>query len=545
MFMLRLRTLIVCCSFVQAAGAVPQIGGAHIVGRVTAAETGQPVSGAQVQAVDSSVSPAVTKHATSGADGTYDLTGLPAGVYSVSATQPGFVQTSYGVRRAGDIGRHVTLGANDTVRSIDIALRHGGTITGVVTDPSGAPMSAVALMPFHRLIESGEIRFSVVSVQIRAVTDAHGAFSFADLPEGAYYLAATGNRPVMPDGTPNRFGYATTMYPGTASHADAKPITVTAGQTTRVTMAMVPGKLSGVSGGVIGQDGQPRPSGTVSVRSMDGLSGIDAKGVLIRPGGAWVMLGLPPGHYVAQTQDPVEAPGTPPSGSSAEFTIGADNVTGVVLKPIRWIAGSGRVVVDPADAAAFDPSAVQIGTTQVASEGMRGPQPLGRVQSDLTFTFHTFASRSLLRVYCSAPGWFVRAVKKDGVDVTDTGVEYREAQDVTGLEVVLTRHPARVSGVVTIGSGVVTGDATVAFFSKDSAKGRMLLDRHFAIARPDQVNAFLVSTLPAGDYFAIAVDYLDRYEWTDPKTIDRLRACATPVTLKDGETVSVKLALVK
>ena len=61
-------------------------------------------------------------------------------------------------------------------------------------------------------------------------------------------------------------------------------------------------------------------------------------------------------------------------------------------------------------------------------------------------------------------------------------------------------------------------------------------------AGPDH---FIVPSVPAGEYLAVAVDCLERHEWTDVKNLESLRARATPVTLKAGEVVSVNLSVVK
>ena len=64
-------------------------------------------------------------------------------------------------------------------------------------------------------------------------------------------------------------------------------------------------------------------------------------------------------------------------------------------------------------------------------------------------------------------------------------------------------------------------------------------------ARPDQEGRFKIHNLPAGQYYAIAVDYLPQGEWGDPELLDRLKSKAKRFTLGDGATQTLDLKLVR
>jgi hypothetical protein len=49
--------------------------------------------------------------------------------------------------------------------------------------------------------------------------------------------------------------------------------------------------------------------------------------------------------------------------------------------------------------------------------------------------------------------------------------------------------------------------------------------------------------LPAGSYYAIAVDYIPQGEWGDPDTLERLKSKATRFTLTEGESKTLDLKL--
>ena len=50
-------------------------------------------------------------------------------------------------------------------------------------------------------------------------------------------------------------------------------------------------------------------------------------------------------------------------------------------------------------------------------------------------------------------------------------------------------------------------------------------------------------TLPAGSYYAIAVDYVEPGESNDPDFLERVRTKATTFSLNDGETKTLDLKL--
>ena len=77
-------------------------------------------------------------------------------------------------------------------------------------------------------------------------------------------------------------------------------------------------------------------------------------------------------------------------------------------------------------------------------------------------------------------------------------------------------------------------------FSADESK--WFEDSRFVkSARPDQDGGFQVRGLPAGNYLAIAMDYVEEGMWNDPEYLDQIRRDAQPFALSDGETRSVTL----
>ena len=52
-----------------------------------------------------------------------------------------------------------------------------------------------------------------------------------------------------------------------------------------------------------------------------------------------------------------------------------------------------------------------------------------------------------------------------------------------------------------------------------------------------------MQNLPAGDYLAIAVDYVPQGEWGDPELLDRLKSKAKRFTLDEARPQTLDLKL--
>jgi hypothetical protein len=69
------------------------------------------------------------------------------------------------------------------------------------------------------------------------------------------------------------------------------------------------------------------------------------------------------------------------------------------------------------------------------------------------------------------------------------------------------------------------------------------MSRWISGARPDQEGRFKVRNMPAGSYYAAAVDYLEAGAWSDPELLERLKTNAKRFTLADGEVETLDLKM--
>jgi hypothetical protein len=172
------------------------------------------------------------------------------------------------------------------------------------------------------------------------------------------------------------------------------------------------------------------------------------------------------------------------------------------------------------------------------------PGPM-RVNED--FTFETRAQPGNYLIRMNSQGNFanvrIKAVRLNGVDVTDAGLDVRPNEDLNGLEIELTTQLTDLSGFVQNARGDNVKDYSVVVFSRDRDRWGFA-SRFLGGGRPDQDGKYRVRNLPAGNYYAIALDYVEQGAGTDPEFLDRVKDRATEFSLGDGETKTLSLKLV-
>ena len=80
-------------------------------------------------------------------------------------------------------------------------------------------------------------------------------------------------------------------------------------------------------------------------------------------------------------------------------------------------------------------------------------------------------------------------------------------------------------------------------FSTDADKWIVPGGRYVTAGRPDQQGRFRVRNLPAGDYYAIALEYIEQGTWGDPELLERMKPKVTRLSLQKGENKMLDLEL--
>jgi hypothetical protein len=255
--------------------------------------------------------------------------------------------------------------------------------------------------------------------------------------------------------------------------------------------------------------------------------------------GSFAIGGLLPGTYFVEARSP--------SGSefaSREVVVEGPDVAGVSLMLSKGATARGRIRFDtgnpPQGLRASQVFVVPRFLDPVLYRQMAdtsGGPPV--THDDWTFELHGLTGRGFLRAGTTSD-WQMKRVRREGVDVTDTPLDF--ATDIDGIEIELTERLTTVSGGVSDDRGGVALDTTVIVFADEPEKWGPH-SRFIESARPDQQGRFTIRSLPPGRYVAIAVGYLEPGEERDPDVLEKWRPRGTLFTLSEGETHGLDLRL--
>ena len=515
--------------------AQPAPGTATLRGHVFAGDSGQPLRKAQVRATAPDIRE--TRLATTDAEGRYELKEVRAGRYTISASKGSYVGLSYGQQRPTDAGKPLEILDNQAVERVDFTLPRGSVITGRIVDEYGEPMSEVQIAPQRYQFSQGQRR--LVPTGRSASTDDMGEFRLFGIPPGQYYLSATWRNQNYPMNNEDKTAYAPMYFPGTDNPAQAQRITLAAGQELNdLVMALKPMRATRVTGSAMTSDGRPM-TGMMMITQSTGF-GFNSSASQIRPDGTFTVNGLAPGEYTLRAQP--NGPRDPDAeAATLKITATGDDIVDVHLVGTKPSIASGRVVVDPSAAAALPP-----GLMVMAQPTEPGAMPMGinpgKMNDDGSFELRVSPGRMRIGLMNQPAGWTIRSVLLNGIDVTDSGVEFKPNENVSGIEVELTNKLTTITGLVTNARGETVKEFSAIAFSQDRERWKGF-GRYQGAGRPDQDGRFKISGLPPGDYYIVAVDKIDPGQWSDPDFLDAIRTKATAISIREGDIRTVDLKL--
>jgi hypothetical protein len=254
--------------------------GATITGTVTA-PGGTPLAGVQVDIKDEAGS--FVAATASSEEGTYSVSGLPAGSYKVQF-EPGegnYVGQYYDNAASAEAAEPITLAVGAIKENVDAQLKPGGSIAGTVTAaPGGEPVAGV-----QAYVTNAE-GTTVAS----AVSDAEGGYTVPALPAGSYTVRFE----------PDEGNYIGQYYNDAAGAEAATKVVVVAGAITEDVNAALSAGAS-IAGTVTSPGDEPASGVQVYVTSSDGTTAASAT---TNEDGTYSIVGLPAGSYTVQFEPP-------------------------------------------------------------------------------------------------------------------------------------------------------------------------------------------------------------------------------------------------
>jgi Carboxypeptidase regulatory-like domain len=521
-------------------------GTAVLSGRVTETDSGKPVRRALVRA--SSQETPQGRTVSTDADGRWVLKGLPAGSYMVSISKGGFVDISYGQKRPFEAGKRLELADGQTIDKIDVSLPRAGVVTGRLFDEFGDPVTGARVTAQRYRYVGGQRRLMMMGPGDQ--TDDIGQFRLHGLAPGEYFVAAAMSPGVMMFGqSDDRVGYTTTFYPGTAVQSEAQRVSVAVGrETDQINMTMASSRIATISGTAVSSSGKPIVRGMLMLTAMPQGTSMMSMGTSLKPDGSFLFSNVAPGEYRVQVQhspnqdEPIMSSITATEIGSVVVNVTGRDVSGLTVVTSPGATATGKIVFDGPTTPPVTPAAFNLVGAPVEFNAMMMAGGNARVRDDWTFEAKGLLERRRFRVNSPPPGWYLKSATHEGNDITDSGMEFKEGQTVSGIEIVMTQRVSELTGSVQDSRARPVSDYAVVAFSTDNTKWGHLT-RYIRAIRPNQDGRFSAKGLPPDDYYVVALDYLESGEENDPEQLDKWKGSATRVTLTDGEQKAVMLKL--
>jgi hypothetical protein len=396
---------------------------------------------------------------------------------------------------------------------------------------------------------------------------------------GAIVVGSLLTVPVAPSSTSSTSSwmtYPTTLSPASTTLAGATVVHAESGrERAGVDLVVRTTPTFQISGVVAGPDG-PAAFHAVHLLQPDSADAplFDVATAVTDAAGAFVLYGVPSGQYVARvvrTQWPtgperrlaVTAGGATPSvaivtGSagppavSDEPVLHASQPVTVADTAVRNLSLTLRAGPRLAGRAEFDGNAprpvadqwqgVYVNLERANGQPASGMFP-GQFAADGSFTMpSTWPSKYLIRVKGAPPGWTLKGATWQGREIAETPFDL--TADMMDIVITFTDHPTSVSGTVRDSAGHAVPGAQALLFPTDRTHwvDYGISSRVVRSAAATASGSFVISGVPDGEYFLIAIGDEQAADWQNPEFLAIAAGSAERIVIR-GQTVNQALRL--
>ena len=463
--------------------------------------------------------------------GRFEFTGVPAGQYEVRATaglyRATHVPATY-PQAPGSIGPLLTVQSGDERNDIEIALPRALAINGRVTDEAGRPLAQVLVSV--RTARGGP--YGGMSRQ--RMTDDRGMFRVHGLPPALYTVCAeVRHEPTFDAQRRRRMRYLQSCYHDAAIGTE---VALTEADADGIEIRMPRRSTFAIRGMVVTAAGGPPENATILITQFvkNGSSGLSTQ---LSASGTFTVSDVIPGDYEvsaalgrgSNSRQPDERE---PLWGSQRFEVTTADVEGLVIVMKPAVTVKGRVLYEDI------PSTPRTGPLEIIASDHgrgfnRGMNPPVAVAQDGSFELTNLFGPVVVKAEGAAPrGYVLKSVLYAGRDITDVPTEF-DGNPAHDLQVVFTSRTAELSGRVLDDAGNAVTQASVIRFPADPGRWKNLPG--FPIGSGVRNGTYRLISLPAGEYFVLAVSPGATRELVFPEDYERLAAVAERITLLEND----------
>ncbi len=425
-----------------------------IAGKVTVKGKGVPGIGVSLTLMEASNASMTRHRGVTDDQGNYRITNVPPGKYTVMIAAAAFPPTDDFTSQ-----KTVIVNKSETIEDVNFTLMRGGVITGRVTDPDGNPLieEDINVIPANT-----QDRHSYPGHKTGR-TDDRGVYRIFGLRPGRYTVAAGHDTSL--GGVRGRAGYLRTFHPDTTEAANAIVIELDEGAEVAnvdITVGRAVVRYS-ASGRIIdGETNRPLadiPYGVHMFVNSNSSSSMTT-GAVSNSDGEFKLRNLGPGKYAVFIETPRNSEWR---ADPVHFEVTDQDVTGLIIKSSRGASASGVVVLEGTNDKAVYAKLIKghLYAHVRNDRDERGSAPIASINPDGSFRVGGLQAGTLILGVSYGNSFRVVRLERDGV-VYSQGVEIKEAEQVTGLRVIVSETNGTIRGVVKLEKGTASGHFRIA-----------------------------------------------------------------------------------
>jgi hypothetical protein len=164
----------------------------------------------------------------------------------------------------------------------------------------------------------------------------------------------------------------------------------------------------------------------------------------------------------------------------------------------------------------------------------------GVVAADGTFVRKSATGAVVVRVSGLPRGWGLKSIMIGNRDYVGLPLEVRAGQPVSGVRAVISNRFPTLRGRVLDEQGA-PAEGVAILFPTDPARW-VEAGATTRFTKADRAGGFQIDTVRPGEYFAIAIEYVQQWQVNDPEFLEALRPRATKLVIAEQPaTIDLKV----